>query len=294
MRFQFIRQHRSTCSPALMCRMLKVSRSGLYASARRACSSRQKRQEKLREQIRKAFDRSRGTYGSWRVSAELKAAGTKVCRNTVARLMRLDGLKSVIRRRFVPRTTDARHEHPLAVNVLDRQFTAAAPNQKWVADITYIPTEQGFLYLAVVLDLYSRKIVGWNMADHLRSELVEEALRMALLTRQPPAGLLHHSDRGVQYACQTHRQLLERHGINPSMSRSGNCYDNAVMESFFGSLKTELVNQQHYQTHRQARGSVFEYLEGFYNRERRHSSLGYLSPEQYEKRHQQSYNSPMT
>jgi len=293
-RFDFIRQSRSPGSQSLACRVLKVSRAGLYAVARRVPCSRQQRQEKLRAQIRGSFEQSRGTYGSWRITAELRAGGTRVCRNTVARLMCEMGLKSGVQRRFVPRTTDAHHDHPIAANLLDRQFSATAPNQKWVADITYVPTAQGFLYLAAVLDLYSRRIVGWNMADHLQSDLVDEALRMALLSRRPGAGLMHHSDRGVQYACRQHRQLLERAGMIRSMSRAGNCYDNAVMESFFGKLKTELINEQTYQTHDQARSSIFEYLEGFYNRQRRHSSLGYLSPDEYERRDQVSANSPMT
>src|SRR5439155_18167891 len=182
-----------------------------------------------------------------------------------------------------PRTTDSNHSYPIAPNRLDRHFTAAGPDRKWTCDITYVATDQGWLYLAVVMDLFSRKIVGWSMRDHLRGELVSEALEMALLRRRcPAAGLLHHSDRGVQYACGDYRKLLEKHGIECSMSRRGNCYDNAVMESFFGTLKTELVHQNHYAMHAQAKASIFEWIECWYNRRRRHSALGYFTPEAFE------------
>jgi len=229
----------------------------------------------------------RRVYGSPRVTAELRAGGVTVCQNTVARLMNQQGLRARIRRRYVPRTTDSSHGHPIADNLLHRRFTASAPNQKWVGDITYIATDQGWLYLSVVIDLFSRKVVGWSMADHLRTQLVSDAIDMAIRRRRPAAGkkfgdLIHHSDRGCQYACNDYRQLLADHGITMSMSRPGNCYDNAVAESFFATLKTELVHLTHYATHDQARASVFEWIEVFYNRRRRHSSLGYLSPEAFE------------
>src|SRR5439155_2358066 len=205
---------------------------------------------KLTEQIRAAHEQSRRSYGSPRVTAELRGAGMAVCENTVAKLMRQAGIRAKAKRRYVPRTTDSNHSYPIAPNRLDRHFTAAGPDRKWTCDITYVATDQGWLYLAVVMDLFSRKIVGWSMRDHLRGELVSEALEMALLRRRcPAAGLLHHSDRGVQYACGDYRKLLEKHGIECSMSRRGNCYDNAVMESFFGTLKTELVHQNHYAMH---------------------------------------------
>jgi transposase InsO family protein len=237
---------------------------------------------KLAEQIREAHERGRRTYGSPRVTAELRDRGVRVCENTVAKLMREAGLRAKAKRRFVPRTTDAAHANPVAPNRLDRAFAAAAPNRKWTCDITYVPTGQGWLYLAVVMDLFSRKIVGWAMRDHLRSELAGEALEMAVQARRPAAGLLHHSDRGVQYACGDYRDLLREHGIECSMSRRGNCHDNAVTESFFGTLKTELVNDACYATHEEARASLFEWIEVFYNRRRRHSSLGYVSPEAFE------------
>ena len=267
----------------MMCRLLKVSRAGFYAWSRRPCSAAQKRRRKLLEQIKRTFDKSRRTYGSWRVTADLNARQIKVCRNTVAKLMHFAGLCVRRRRRFVPRTTDSKHAHPIAANVLNRDFDAAAPNTKWLADITYVPTDEGYLYLAAVLDAFSRKIVGWNMQEHLQSDLVSEALRMAVLNRGPGPGLIHHSDRGVQYACLANRRLLQAHGLIPSMSRIGNCYDNAPMESFFATLKSELVNEQRYATRAQARSSIFDYIEGFYNRRRRHSSLGYKTPEEFEK-----------
>jgi len=298
MRFDFIKQYRATKQTGwpvtLMCQMLKVSRPGFYAWSSRRCSASQKRREKLLEQIKAAHEKSRRTYGSWRVSSDLKAQGVAVCRNTVAKLMRFAGLCVRRRRRFIPRTTDSKHDHPIAANLLDRNFVAAAPNTRWLADITYVPTEEGFLYLATVLDLFSRKIVGWNMDDHLQSDLVGEALRMALLTRKPRPGLLHHSDRGVQYACAQNRRLLNQHGLVPSMSRTGNCYDNAPMESFYGTLKNELIHTQDYATRAQARSSTFEYIEVFYNRQRRHSSLNYLSPEEFEKVHEKLFNTPIT
>jgi transposase InsO family protein len=277
-----------------MCRLLRVSRGGFYAWSRRPCSAAQKRRQKLLEQIKQAFNKSRRTYGSWRVTADLNARQIKVCRNTVAKLMHFAGLSVRPRRRFVPRTTDSKHDHPIAANVLNRDFDAAAPDTKWLADITYVPTDEGYLYLAAVLDAWSRKIIGWNMEDHLQSDLVSEALRMALLNREPKPGLIHHSDRGVQYACADHRRLLHAHGLIPSMSRIGNCYDNAPMESFFGTLKSELVNEQRYATRAQARGSIFEYIEGFYNRQRRHSTLGYKTPEEFEKDHAKSAVDPKT
>ena len=276
-------EHRGQFPVQLMCEVLKVSRSGYYAWIERPPSERQERAMKLTEQIRAAHEQSRRSYGSPRVTAELRGAGMAVCENTVAKLMRQAGIRAKAKRRYVPRTTDSNHSYPIAPNRLDRHFTAAGPDRKWTCDITYVATDQGWLYLAVVMDLFSRKIVGWSMRDHLRGELVSEALEMALLRRRcPAAGLLHHSDRGVQYACGDYRKLLEKHGIECSMSRRGNCYDNAVMESFFGTLKTELVHQNHYAMHAQAKASIFEWIECWYNRRRRHSSLGYLSPEAFE------------
>lgn len=266
----------------LMCDILEVSRSGYYAWTKRPASTRSQRQKELAEEIRKVHAESRQIYGSPRVYQELKAAGVSCCENTVAKIMRENRLFSKVRRRFVVQTTDSDHPHPVAENHLDQSFQRELPNQAWCADITYIPTDEGWLYLAAVIDLCSRKIVGWSMAEHLRASLCTEALEMALKRRRPGPGLLHHSDRGVQYACDAYQDLLAGNGITCSMSRRGNCYDNAVMESFFGTLKRELIHHERYVTCERAKASIFEYIEVFYNRKRKHSSLGYLSPAQFE------------
>jgi putative transposase len=268
-----------------MCPVLEVSRSGFYAWKQRQGrqpAQRVQRRRELLEKIKAAHQASRQTYGSPRVYQELKAKGTSVCENTVAKLMKDNRIRSVTRRRFRVRTTDSAHAHPTAPNRLDRCFKWELPDQAWAADITYVPTDEGWLYLATVMDLCSRRIVGWAMAEHLRAQLCVDALQMALGQRRPKAGLIHHSDRGVQYACGQYRDLLEERGILCSMSGRGDCYDNAVAESFFATLKTELVYQQQYQTRQQARRAIFEYVEVFYNRNRRHSSLGYLSPAAFE------------
>jgi putative transposase len=282
MRFQWIEQHGKEFEVRMMCRMLQVSRSGYYAWRDRPVSGRRARQEQLTERIREIHAGSRRTYGSPRVHAELLDRDVKVCLNTVAKLMKQAQIRAKTRRRFVVRTTDSGHAYEVFPNRLDRRFDAQGPNQKWCCDITYVPTQEGFLYLAAVMDLYSRKIVGWSMADHLRTELCLNALEMALAARTPDAGLLHHSDRGVQYASDQYRQRLESNGIQISMSRSGDCYDNAVMESFFHTLKIELIYQQDYATQEQARQSIFEYIECWYNRRRRHSAIGYQSPDAFE------------
>jgi putative transposase len=282
MRFNFIQQHRRRWPVRLMCKLLQVSPGGFYR--KRPPSARQKRAAELTEKIRGVHQRSRQTYGSPRVTVELKQQGIAVCENTVAKLMKKAAIAGKIKRRFVPQTTDSAHRHPIAANRLEQNFAAAAPNEKWSCDITYIPIAGGWLYLAVVLDLFSRRVVGWSMQEHLRSELVSEALQMALDARRPGPGLLHHSDRGVQYACEDYQRLLAERGITCSMSRCGNCYDNAVVESFFGTLKREFVHQQRWETAAQARSALFEWIEVFYNRQRRHSSLGYLSPETFEAR----------
>jgi len=284
MRFNFIQDHRRRWPVRLMCKLLEVSVGGFYRRLTRPPSPRQKRAAELTEKIRAVHQRSRQTYGSPRVTADLKEQGVVVCENTVAKLMKQAQIAAEIKRRFVPRTTDSTHDHPIAANRLQQDFAATAPNEKWACDITYIPTAQGWLYLAVVLDLFSRKVVGWSMQQHLRAELVAEALQSALSCRRPGQGLLHHSDRGVQYACDDYQRMLAAHGITCSMSRCGNCYDNAVVESFFGTLKRECVHQQRWQTAAQARSALFEWIEVFYNRQRRHSSLGYLSPESFEAR----------
>lgn len=266
----------------MMCEVLKVSRSGYYAWCDRTPSEREQHRRELIEQIREVHAQSFGTYGSPRIHAELIDRDIKVCVNTVARLMQQAEIRSIMHRRFVVQTTDSTHDLPVAENLLDRQFAADLPNQKWCCDITYIPTAEGFLYLAAVMDLYSRRIVGWSMTDHLRTELCADALAMALHARQPGTGLIHHSDRGVQYASGDYMQILQSHDIMVSMSRLGDCYDNAAMESFWGTLKTELVHHQEYRTREQARQSIFKYIECWYNRKRRHSAIGYRSPEEFE------------
>jgi transposase InsO family protein len=283
-RFAFIDERQQEFPVALMCEVLDVSRSGYYARRSRPASPREARRRELTAKILAVHADSRGTYGSPRVTVELKASGEAVSENTVAKYMRQAGVAVTPRRRFVPRTTDGDHPHPVAPNRLARDFAADAPDRKWACDLTYVPTDQGWLYLSVVLDLFSRRVVGWSMSDDLKAAGVAEALAMALARRKPDpgAGLLHHSDRGVQYACGPYRSMLGRHGITASMSRPGNCYDNAVVESFFGTLKGELVEREHYRTREEARASVFEWIECWYNRKRRHSSLGYVSPEAFE------------
>ena len=283
MKFAFVRDHRQRWPVGVICRVLKVSRSGFYAWRRRPPSARARRQEELLEKIRIAHQENQELYGSPRVHRALLIDGQSVSRNTVARLMRQAKIRAKNRRRFIPRTTNSAHQKPVADNKLNRDFAASSINRKWLADITYIPTDEGWLYLAAVLDCFGRRIVGWSMADHLETDLAADALKMALLQRSPRGrDLLHHSDRGVQYASEDYQQLLKEKGIEASMSGRGDCYDNAMMESFWATLKTELVHQQRYQTHEEARRSIFEYIEVFYNRKRLHSSLGYVSPESFE------------
>jgi len=264
-----------------MCRVLNVRRSGYYAWKRPRPNDRQAEAKRLDEAIRRVFDAHKGRYGSPRVWEDLKAEGWRVGRPRVARRMQALGLKARAARKFKA-TTQSKHTLPVAPNRLEQDFTASAPNQKWVADITYLWTGEGWLYLAVVLDLYSRKAVGWSMMATLTADLVEDALKMALYERNPDPGLLHHSDRGSQYASGQIRQLLEAQHITVSMSRTANCYDNAVMESFFSTLKCEWVYYQNYRTRAEASRDIFAYIAGFYNRVRLHSTLGYLSPEEFE------------
>jgi transposase InsO family protein len=283
-KFAFIQEHLAGSYPLdVACEVLEVSRSGYYAWRDRPESERAKRRAELAAKVKAVHEANRRVYGSPRVHAALAAQGERACENTVAKVMREQRIRAKTKRTYVPRTTDSRHGKPVADNVLDRQFRADLPDRKWAADITYVPTAEGWLYLAGVIDLCSRRIVGWSMADHMRTELVADALRMALARRSPDAGLLHHSDRGVQYASDEYQHLLAEHGIACSMSGKGDCYDNAVMESFWSTLKAELVNDQRYETREQAKASIFEYVEVFYNRLRLHSSLGYLSPEQFER-----------
>jgi len=266
-----------------MCSLLEVSASGYYVWRERPPSERARANEGLVREIKAIHVKSHETYGSPRVHAELLNRGVRVGKNRVARLMQVENIQSRRKRRRQS-TTDSRHNYPVAPNLLQQNFQAAAPNEKWLSDITYIPTAEGWLYLAAILDLFSRKIIGWAMEDHMESELVELAFQMAAKNRQKVSGLLHHSDRGSQYAGGTYQTLIQSHLVIPSMSRKGNCYDNAPMESFFSTLKGELVDWHTYQTRAEARTNIFAYIEGFYNRNRLHSSLGYLSPEEFERR----------
>lgn len=282
MRFAFIQEHQQEFPVEIMCHVLQVSRSGYYAWLVRPRAETALHRESLLAHIRSVHSESRENYGSPRVYRELKVRGIRVCKNTVAKLMRLHGVHSKARKRFRVRTTDSNHPYPIAPNLLDRQFHQEQPNKVWVADISYIATDEGWLYLAAVIDLHSRRVVGWATADHLRAELACEALQMAIQQRRPEPNLLHHSDRGVQYASDVYQALLAKHQIRPSMSRLADCYDNAVMESFFATLKCELVYHERFETRQHARRALFEYIEVFYNRQRSHSSLNYLSPAQFE------------
>jgi putative transposase len=281
MRYRFIDEHRRQWPVRLMCQVLQVSPGGYYTWQDRPASAQQQRREALAGEIRAIHQEVKERYGSPRMHAELQARGQSCCLNTVAKLMRQHGIAAKTKRKFRC-TTDSNHGLPVAENILDRQFEPVAANQVWVADITFIPTWEGWLYLAAVEDLYSRQIVGWSMSERMTSRLVVDALEMAVSRRLPGEGLLAHSDRGSQYASDHYQRLLEQHGINCSMSRRGDCWDNAPMESFFASLKKELVHHESYETRAEARASVFEYIEVFYNRVRRHSALGYLSPVEYE------------
>lgn len=264
-----------------MCRVMNVSTSGYYAWRSRPESRRSRENRRLAVEIRAIHAESRQTYGSPRVYAELRARGVQCSRGRVERLMRQSGIRARQAKRFRA-TTDSQHHLPVAENVLDRNFGATDTNRKWAADITYVWTREGWLYLAVVLDLCSRRVIGCAMQAALARGLVVDALRMALQQRQLTGRLLHHSDQGSQYASADYQQLLSACGIACSMSRKGNCYDNAVVESFFGTLKSELVHHCNYQRRAEAEADIFEYLEVWYNRKRRHSSLGYLSPAEYE------------
>ena len=279
--FAFIEQHKDLWPIRLLCETLGVSFQGFYAWRSRPASAQQQRRDVLLVEIRAVHAEVKQRYGSPRMHRELVARGVACSENTVARLMHDNEIRAKSARKF-RNTTDSNHALPVADNLLDRQFDAQRPNERWAGDITYIPTREGWLYLAAVEDLYSRMVVGWSMAEHMESRLVVDALEMAIARRLPGAGLLAHTDRGSQYASDHYQTLLGKHGIECSMSGVGQCWDNAPMESFFASLKKELVHHEDYQTRAQARVSIFEYIELFYNLKRRHSSLGYLSPAEYE------------
>ena len=286
MTFAFIEANRSEFSVEKMCRFFEVSKSGFYDWKKRKPSQRSVENERLLEKIKEIHDENRGVYGSPRITDELNEIRAqddekKVGKNRVARIMRENGISGLISAFFKVQTTDSKHELPISPNLLGQDFSAVRPNQIWLSDLTYIRTGQGFGYLCAIKDLYDETIVGWAFAKHMRTELVIEALHRAVFKRRPGAGLIFHSDRGIQYASNSFRAEMKKLKFRQSMSRKGNCYDNAPMESFFGRLKVEEVYRKNYRTIAEARRNLFDYIEVFYNRKRKHSRLGYLSPIEY-------------
>jgi transposase InsO family protein len=281
MKYRFISFHRETFKVGRMCKLLKVSRSRYYAWLKRPESSRSRENRRLEDKIRVLHNASHGIYGSPRIHRDLVDDGIRCGKNRVARIMREAGIRSRTKRKFRA-TTNSKHNLPVAPNLLNQDFTAKAQDRAWVGDITYILTEEGWLYLAVLLDLYNREVVGWAASSRITRQLSIDALQMALGKRNPDQGLLHHTDRGSQYASGDYQKVLKEHGMICSMSRKGNCYDNAVAESFFGRLKSEWVNHQRYLSRTEAIQSLFYYIEIFYNRKRRHSSINYVTPQEYE------------
>lgn len=285
MRYQWIKKHRRRYPLVMMCRVLKVSTSGFYDWDKRSPSKQQQRREKIAQAAARSYFESYRIYGYRKVWEDLIEQKIACCRETVRRVLQDLGLFSRTKRKFVV-TTDSNHSEPVADNLLARDFTATAPNQKWLTDITYIPTQEGWLYLAAVLDVFSRRIVGWSMSARIDTELTKSALYLATVQRDVEPGLLHHSDRGVQYAAEAYQQKLEDLKMVCSMSGKGDCWDNAMMESFFGSLKTEWIYGKNYLTRQAAKQDTFKYIELFYNRQRRHASLGYISPAEFEQRYE--------
>ena len=288
MKYAWIKEHRDSYPVALMCQLLEVSKSGFYQSLKAAPSPRAQRSQRIRESVAKAFEQSNGIYGSPKISKQLKSEVEleSACRNTVAKAMAEMGLKSKVRRDFKPTTTQVDSSKKPAANILNQNFKATAPNQKWVTDITYLRTAEGWVYLAVVLDLFSRKVVGWEVSPTLETSLVLGALRKAIESRNPAGKqLMLHSDRGCQYTSDVYQQTLKAMQITCSMSRTGCCYDNAVMERFFWSLKLEWTNHEQYENLEAAKLSVFRYIETFYNRTRIHEALNYQSPDGFERSH---------
>ncbi len=281
MKYGFITRHRRVWPTRTMCRVLGVSASGFYDWFERPQSKREQANAQLLVRIRDSFAASDRTYGSPRILHDLQAAGETCSVNRVARLMQAAGIKARHKRRRVPGQLVSA-VHSVAPNLLDRQFQASGPNQKWAADFTYVWTAEGWLFVAIVLDLYSRRVVGWSMQSSMTAQLVMDALLMAILRRGRPEAVLHHSDQGSQYTSEDFQRLLESHGIACSMSRRGNCWDNAAMESFFSTLKTERLGRRQYRTRNELRADVFDYIERFYNPKRRHSTIGYISPVQFE------------
>ena len=285
MRYAWIHKHQGEYPVAVMCQVLDVSSSGYYLWRDREPSAQQQRRERIAQSAAASYFQSHRIYGYRKVWEDLRDDGVVCCEETVRRIMGELGLYSRVKRKFVV-TTDSNHSEPIAGNILDRDFTATRPNEKWVADITYIATDEGWLYLAAVMDLFSRRIVGWSMSERIDAALVTSALNAAIQQRRPDAGLLHHSDRGVQYASGDYQEKLEGLEIICSMSGKGDCWDNAAMESFFGSMKTEWVYGKKYATREIAKQDLFKYIEVFYNHKRRHDSLGGVSPAAFEKRYE--------
>jgi transposase InsO family protein len=285
-RFAFIEAEKAEFPVELLCEVLKVSRSGFYAWRGRPESSRSREDRRLMLEIASIHTTHKGRYGSPRIQEDMLELGYPMSRKRVARLMRQQELKWRRRKRFRT-TTNSNHEFPIAPNLLARNFTAPAPDRAWVGDITYIWTDEGWLYLAAILDVFSRRVVGWAVSDRMTTKLATDALEMALWRRQPPPGLVIHTDRGSQYASGEYRKRLAAAGITCSMSRKGNCWDNAVAESFFATLKGELANDADWGTRNEARREIFEFVELYYNAKRRHSTLGYISPLAFEQRYQQ-------
>ena len=281
MKYAFVKQHRSQYPVLLQCRVLKVTRAGFYKWQRGGVSKRVKKRQKLLEEIKKIHEDSRGNYGSPRIHEELKRKGFHCNHKTVEGIMQENGIRARRKKRFRV-TTDSNHKLPVAENVLNRQFQVKEKDQVWVSDITYVDTEEGWLYLAVFIDLYSRKVLGWSMSSWMTAEFVLNAFRMAIGKRGCRVTPLVHSDRGSQYASELLRAELELRSCTQSMSRKGNCWDNAVAESFFSTLKTELVYQEKFKTKKEAEDKIFDYVEIFYNRQRIHSTLNYLTPEEFE------------
>lgn len=261
---------------------MEVSRSGYYKWLRRPESNRERQHKEWTEQVKEVYDQSRQLYGSPKVTERLHQKGISISRRTVTRIMKENGIRSKTVKKYKA-TTNSKHSLPVQENVLNREFTASKPNEKWVTDITYIPTNEGWLYLASVMDLYSRKIVGWHMSERMTKELVLQALKQAYGRQHPEQGLLHHSDRGSQYASYDYQKQLQIYEMVGSMSRKGNCYDNACIESFHSVLKKELIYLNKYETREEAKKSIFEYIEVFYNNQRIHSSIGYHTPSDYER-----------
>src|SRR5271169_4964727 len=281
MKYCFMDQYRSEFRVMKMCRVLGVSRSGYYGWKKQPQGKRRQDEERLLMEIKESYRKSKGNYGSPRIADDLRDRGLRCGKNRVARIMKVNGIKAKTTKKFKA-TTNSKHNLPVAENLLKQDFTAASPNTVWVSDITYVSTSEGWLYLAVIIDLYSRQVVGWAMSNRLTADFVIRALYQAIGRRRSFAGCIFHSDRGVQYACKDFRKVLERYKFRQSMSKKGDCYDNAVAESFFHTLKVEHVYQHRYATRAEARRSIFEYVEMFYNRKRKHSALGYRSPVSFE------------